>query len=210
MSYKSLVLGLAAVCGVAAEFPMQVRVAHHTPPACCVAVGPEGVVYAGTSEGLMAYRDGRWSAVESVPHEPVSALTASELAVAVRVGGAVYLLSDGQVRLEAVGAVFALDGRRLVRAPQLIPVVAMAVGPNGASAVAARDGLYEQTDGRDWQRIYPAKDRAIGPRQMFALSRTTPPGGCISRAHKALASAITESGSYSHRRTDFPMTMSHR
>jgi hypothetical protein len=161
---RYLVLTLAPL--TAGEFAMQVRKFYATGPACCVAVGPGGVVYAGTDKGLVAFRNGGWASVPGAPAEAVQALAANGQAVAVIAGGKVYVQAGGAWSvLETVvprNAKLALNGVK----PVIKGARGVAVGPEGVVAVAAEDGLFEGD-----RRLYPRQgSRSWAPRDVPAVA----------------------------------------
>lgn len=146
---------------------MQSRKFYPTGPACCVAVGPGGAIYAGTERGLLVFRDGDFAPVPGTPNEAVRAVAANGGAVAFVAGGRVHLregTGDWTVlKIDAsAGSALALDARK----PVIRRARALAVSGAGIESAGSEDGLFE-----GGQKVYPHHGlRSWAPRDVRAVA----------------------------------------
>ncbi len=95
----------------AADFAQQVRTFYPTGPACCVATGPGGELYAGTERGLMVLRGGAFNAVPGTPAGAVQTLWASNTGVTFKIGDRTFSIGRAQTP-PVMPRVSATDGAR--------------------------------------------------------------------------------------------------
>jgi hypothetical protein len=150
-----------------------------------VVLGPDGRPYAGTGQGLVELRDGRWRIVAQLAGREVEALAVDRDRILVVARGAVYNLAAGAVRRvaelpEAVGRVNSLaaagsliliaadSGLYEIQGDTVQPVAGIrrflgerpgvrqvVIGPDGEIAVAATTGVLTQNRAGVWTTQQP-------------------------------------------------------
>jgi len=173
----------------------------------CVAIAG-ATIYAGTDQGLAVSLDGaKWRTAPGISGHPVEACAAAGDQAAFTFDGGLYKLAGG--RLERLGAVSGtptaiamaagkiylatsigiFEGSRAIPLPaDKLEVRQLAVGPNGALAVAASEGLYIRSAGK-WTAQFPREgvrswasfdSRGVGYDRQGRLWIATPQGaGCL-------------------------------
>ena len=152
-----------------------------------VAAAPDGAVYAGTRAGLSRLSGRAWTPVEGLTGAPVDAMAVRGADLLLTFQGSLRQLSRGnlialaplppraappfslaageQVLLATADGLFQLAAGKLVRVDALDGLLndsrnirQVAIGPDGAVAVAAASGLFLREASRDWRALYPRQN----------------------------------------------------
>ena len=157
-----------------------------------VLVLPDGQVQAGTDAGLAMLNDGKWTTLPDSQGYRVSPLAEREGETIAAAEGALYSGRSGDVTelgflpsgnpndlavardtvyLATTNGLYRMETGRMTSVPELNDrlggdrsVNQIAAGPDGAVAVAAAGGLFEQKSGAEWQALQPREgDRSWAP-----------------------------------------------
>lgn len=158
-----------------------------------------GVVYAGTSNGLAQFQNNAWSVVSSLPSESVTALASENDVLYAASGSGLWIIKakddvvhvdlggitvnaiavkDQTVYLASAEGLYILHNGQITRDDQLLQLLDfrvqindVAVSGDNTVAVASEEGLFVKGVFQPWETVYPqdGQGRSWAPRNVKAV-----------------------------------------